>query len=165
MDCHLPGSPVPGILQARIQERVAPSSSRGIFPTQRSNLHLVRLPCWQADALPLRHLGDPCFCLHSLLRGLVNHRSETPRKQVHVYFRLQLSPAWSGLLGWLDSSVIPLEDQPSPALSPSLRTRKSSGPAFLAFQTCSRRNPFTPHLLFLLELSFPDPRRQWLENW
>ena len=33
-DCSLPGSSVLGILQARILEWVAISSSRGIFPTQ-----------------------------------------------------------------------------------------------------------------------------------
>ena len=33
-----------GILQARIVEWVAMSSSRGIFPTQGSNLHLLTSP-------------------------------------------------------------------------------------------------------------------------
>ena len=37
MDCSLPGSSVHGIPQARILERVAMPSSRGIFPTQRLN--------------------------------------------------------------------------------------------------------------------------------
>ena len=34
---------------------------QGIFPTQGSNLHLQRLPHWQADSLPLSHLGSPLF--------------------------------------------------------------------------------------------------------
>ena len=37
MDGSPPGSPVPGILQARTLEWAAISFSRGIFPTQESN--------------------------------------------------------------------------------------------------------------------------------
>ena len=40
MDCSLPGSSVHGILRARILKWVAISSSRGVFPTQESNLSL-----------------------------------------------------------------------------------------------------------------------------
>ena len=38
MNCSPQGSSVPGILQARILESVAIPFSRGIFPTQGSNL-------------------------------------------------------------------------------------------------------------------------------
>ena len=31
---------------------------QGIFPTQGSNLHLLCLLLWQADSLPLHHLGS-----------------------------------------------------------------------------------------------------------
>ena len=48
------GSSVHGISQARILEQVTISVSRGTFPTQGSNLHVLH---WQADALPLSHLG------------------------------------------------------------------------------------------------------------
>ena len=41
MDCSPSGSSVHGILQARILEWVAISSSRGMFPTQGSNQHLL----------------------------------------------------------------------------------------------------------------------------
>ena len=41
MDCSLPGSSVHGVLQARIVKWVAISFSRGIFPTQGSNLSLA----------------------------------------------------------------------------------------------------------------------------
>ena len=34
---------------------------QGIFPTQGSNLCLLRLPHWQADSLPLHHLGSPLW--------------------------------------------------------------------------------------------------------
>ena len=46
------GSSVCGIFQARILEQVAISSSRGIFPTQGSNLCLLCLLHWQADSEP-----------------------------------------------------------------------------------------------------------------
>ena len=55
MDCSPPGSFAPGISQARILKWVAISSRRS-FPTQGLN------PClllWQADSLPLNHLGSP----------------------------------------------------------------------------------------------------------
>ena len=57
MDCGLPDSSVQGIFQMRILEWVAISSSRGIFPTQGSNLCLLCL----LGCLPLSHLGSPCF--------------------------------------------------------------------------------------------------------
>ena len=51
IDCSLPGSSVHEILQARILESVAMSSSRrilqGIFPTQRANPCLLYLLHWQ----------------------------------------------------------------------------------------------------------------------
>ena len=46
-----PGSSVHGILQARVLEWDAISSSRGIF----LNPHLLH---WQVDSLPLSHLGN-----------------------------------------------------------------------------------------------------------
>ena len=54
--CSPPGSSVPGILQARILEWVAISSSRR--SSQGSSLSLLRLLHWQADSLPLSHLGS-----------------------------------------------------------------------------------------------------------
>ena len=41
MDCSPPGSSAPGILQARILERVAIPFSKGIFLTQESNLGVL----------------------------------------------------------------------------------------------------------------------------
>ena len=71
MDCSPPGSSVHGILQARILDWVAMSSSRGIFTTQGLNLHLLRiLPCrWVF--FPLAQPGKPfiyiyvCLCADS----------------------------------------------------------------------------------------------------
>ena len=54
-DCSQPGSSVHEISQARILEWVAISSSKSFFPTQGSNLCLLR---WQADSLPLGHQGS-----------------------------------------------------------------------------------------------------------
>ena len=56
MDCGPLGSSVHEILQARILEWVVISSSREIFPTQGLNPCLLH---WQADSLPLSHLGSP----------------------------------------------------------------------------------------------------------
>ena len=55
MDCSPPGSSVHGILQARILEWAAMPSSRGISPTQGSNLPLLY---GQADSLPLSLQGS-----------------------------------------------------------------------------------------------------------
>ena len=49
------GSADPGILQARILERVASFLLQGTFPTQGSN---PRLLCWKVNSLPLSHLGS-----------------------------------------------------------------------------------------------------------
>ena len=59
MDCSLPGSSVHGILQTRILEWVAISSSRGSFQPRDSNLHLLCLLHWQAGSLPLVPGGKP----------------------------------------------------------------------------------------------------------
>ena len=52
---------VHGILQARILEWIAISSSRGIFPTQGQNLSLQRFLHWQADSLPLSLPGKSVY--------------------------------------------------------------------------------------------------------
>ena len=58
MDCSPPGSSVHGSFPARILEWVANSSSRGfsLLGGQNCLLHLLQ---WQADSLPLSHLGNP----------------------------------------------------------------------------------------------------------
>ena len=59
MDCSLPGSPVHGILQARILEWGVIPFFRGIFPTQGLNPHLLCLLHWHAGSLPLVPPGKP----------------------------------------------------------------------------------------------------------
>ena len=39
---------------------------QGVFPTQGLNLHLLLLLNWQADSLPLHHLGSPFISSDSL---------------------------------------------------------------------------------------------------
>ena len=58
MDCSTTGSYVHGFLHARILEWAAISSSRGSSSVYGLNLHLLRLLHWQADSLPLCHLGN-----------------------------------------------------------------------------------------------------------
>ena len=59
MDCSPPDLSVHRILQARILEWVAISSSRGSSQPQIWNLHLLWLLHWQVGSLPLCHLGSP----------------------------------------------------------------------------------------------------------
>ena len=54
----LQGSSVHGIFQARILDWVAISFFQLMFPTQGSNLRFLYLLHWQADSLPLSHLGS-----------------------------------------------------------------------------------------------------------
>ena len=58
MDCSPPGSSVHGISQARILEWVAIFYSRG-SSRPRDRTHVSCLLHWQANSLPLCHLGSP----------------------------------------------------------------------------------------------------------
>ena len=70
IDCSPPGSSVHGLLQARIMQWVAISSSRGIFLTQGLTPHLSCLLHQQADSLLLGHLGSPNLVTTEALEGL-----------------------------------------------------------------------------------------------
>ena len=60
MDCIPPGSSVHGILQARILERVAISSSReSSWLKDWTRVYCLCLLHWQADSLPLEPPGQP----------------------------------------------------------------------------------------------------------
>ena len=59
MDCSLPSSYVHGILQARTLEWISVPSSRGIFPTQELNLHLLYHLHWQEVLYPQCYLESP----------------------------------------------------------------------------------------------------------
>ena len=58
---------VHGIFQARILERVAISYSRG-SSQPRDGTQVLHLLNWQADFLPLHHLGSPLNCIHQSLK-------------------------------------------------------------------------------------------------
>ena len=62
VDCSLPGSSFHGILQARILEWIA--LLQGIFSTQKSNPHLLRLLHWQEGPLPMAPPGKPLHMAH-----------------------------------------------------------------------------------------------------
>jgi len=58
LDCSPPGTSVHGILLAGVLGWVAIAYSRG---SSWSNIGLLHLLPWQADSLPLCHLGSPHF--------------------------------------------------------------------------------------------------------
>ena len=58
MDCSLPGSSIHGIFPGKNSGVGCHFLLQGIFPTQGSKLRLLRLLRWQADSLPLSHLGS-----------------------------------------------------------------------------------------------------------
>ena len=60
MDCSPQASLSMEFLQSRIPEWFAIFYSRGIFLTQGSNPRLLHLLPWQADSLPLCHVGSNC---------------------------------------------------------------------------------------------------------
>ena len=95
MNCNLPGFSVHGMLQARVLEWVAMSSSRGSFLTQRLNpglLHcrqiLYHLSHWPGGKLPSEGL---CSILATLA-------SSSPRTSSHVSKERAITRA-SGALG------------------------------------------------------------------
>ena len=61
MDCSLPGSSVHGILQARIQEWVAISFSRGSIPDPRISCMADRFFSTEPPGKPYYHLIDSIF--------------------------------------------------------------------------------------------------------
>ena len=64
MDCSPPGSPVHGILQARILDGL-PFPTQ-ILLTQESNLRLLCLLHWQVDPLTRSHCDLMCISFQSL---------------------------------------------------------------------------------------------------
>ena len=57
VDCSPPGSSVRGIFLGKNTGVGSRFLLQGIFPTQRSNLHLLCLLHWWVDSSPLRHLS------------------------------------------------------------------------------------------------------------
>ena len=61
MDCSPPSFSVHRIFQGRILQWGCYFLVQGIFSTQGLNLHVLHLLHWQADSLPLSHLGSPSY--------------------------------------------------------------------------------------------------------
>ena len=131
MDGSPPGSSVHRMLQARILERDAMSSSR-VIPTQGSNPHLLHLLHQQAGSLPLAPPGRPCtqaWITHSSdPRDPKAHSSDTPlpfrAQDVGVAFALAPRGesgmwGWGWLVAWSFPSL-------SCALSPPLLGKKEA---------------------------------------
>ena len=59
MDCSQPVSSVHRISPAKNTGVGCHFLLQGIFPTRRSNSHHLHLLHWQADSLPLSHMGSP----------------------------------------------------------------------------------------------------------
>ena len=109
MNFNPPGSSVHGISQARILEWVAISSSRVSSPPRdQTHISCVFLH-WQADSLPLSHLGSPWYHL--------NVESKIWHKWIYLWNRITyienklvvakgrgLGERWSGRLGLADVS-------------------------------------------------------------
>ena len=94
----LPGFSVHGLLQARVLEWVAFSSSR-IFPTQGSNPHLLH---WQVDSLPLSHPRSPwitpqLYPLRHKNLVLVSQtwNGERMRSDLLILLSKKVSPKWT----------------------------------------------------------------------
>ena len=69
---RLPASSVHRIFQAEILKCSCHALFQGIFLTQGSNPHLLHLHRWEADSLPLSHLGSPelKYSPHTLLQTM-----------------------------------------------------------------------------------------------
>ena len=90
MDCSPPGSCVHGIFQKKYWRRL-PYLLQGVFLTQESSPHLLRLLHWQADFLPLSCLS--CCCAQSRLTLCDPVDCSLPDSFVHEFSRQEY---WSG---------------------------------------------------------------------
>ena len=176
-----PDSSVHGISQARRLERVAISSSKGVFLTQGSNPHLLH---WQVDSLPLSHLENIWNYSPALNRYLVRHRAlfscvsvswgkmeTTFRKGSHPFYLhslppfllvLPLHPSPSGYQkGTYETSASPTERLKccqEPSGWPGGLRRSWSLQSSLHFQTfCGRSQVFKSLLLS----AYPPKRRNF----
>ena len=61
---------------------------QGIFPNQGLNMCLLWLLHWQADSLPLSHLGSPYICVHIYIYALTHkymHFNIYNTQQMHTH--------------------------------------------------------------------------------
>ena len=89
-DCSLEGSSVHGILQVRILEWVAMSSSRR-SSRHRDNTCISCFLCWQVGSLPLASPGKPLLNLYIYVKISSNIKMSTFKKKIpHFFLLLQL---------------------------------------------------------------------------
>ena len=91
MDLSLPGSSVHGIFQVRILDRVAISSSRGIFLIQRSNPHLLCLLHCRWIIYPVSHRGSPEQQVYHNLVSQDHSISHSSRQSFSLFSSTQTS--------------------------------------------------------------------------
>ena len=109
MDCSPQCSSVHGVFQARTLQAVGCHALlQGIFPTQGSNLRLLRLLHWQAGFLPLAPPGKPSennravYKSRLLLRMLMAAEADTDsgmaalHKAARPHVCRHSIPAWCG---------------------------------------------------------------------
>ena len=99
IDYSPPGSSFHGILKAKILEWVAILPSRGSFPTQASNLHLLCLLYWKASSLPLAPPEKPKQCFAYIViffeRYLVSMWNEHTCAAVWIFFDIAFLWDWN----------------------------------------------------------------------
>ena len=78
---------------------------QGIFPTQGSNLHLLHLLYWQADFLPLYHLGSPHTTLDLSQQSNMIHRKKESLPSNHPFLRATRCVIFAFVLLFLKASV------------------------------------------------------------
>ena len=139
-----------------------PFPSPEIFPTQGSNLHLLYLLPWQADSLPLRHVGRPARVLGgedeelgflSSLGGNTEDR-QTGRNAEQLFSEATLSEATLVTRRVLRESVIRSSTPMGLDLGMELQSLKSSFPLTLYNQLSpplQRKVTHTPSLGFALQ--------------
>ena len=85
MHCSPPGSSVHGDVPGKNTRVGCHALLHRIFSTQGLNLHLLHLLHWQADSLPLHHLGSPFWSRLLFLMFLEQARLFSPSGSLHVF--------------------------------------------------------------------------------
>ena len=144
MDCSPPGSSVQRVLQARILEWVAMSSSRGSSqPRDRTNISLSLLH-WQARSLPLEPPGMPPFnefcSVQSLSHVQLFATPWTGVHQVPLSMGFSRQEHWSGLPcpppGDLPDSGIETMSLVAPVLLAASSLLNDQGCGFIKHDLC-----------------------------
>ena len=82
--CNPLGSSVHGIFPGKNTGGGCRFLLQGIFPTQGSNLCLLRLLQWQADSLPLSHQGSPKGDWIDIKQGNIHYYIHHSRQRKYI---------------------------------------------------------------------------------